>query len=315
MSFVAMLCFSLPLFAADKNETLTIIVPFAAGGATTMVARMVSKYFEDNYNQLVVVENRALGGGGHGAAQVVANSKPDGRTMLLGTVGIHSSYYAFKKLPYNPATALKPIIILVEMPHVLVVNPKFPARNLKEYAEIAKTKQVTFGSSGGIGSSTHLTGEKFKMESGAKEMVHIPYRGSAFVMQDLLAGQIDSTFEQLPTMIQQIQAGNVRPLAITSAQRSPVLPNVPTVAEQGYPGFSALAWFTLSVPAGTPDGVILKLNKQLNVMLQDKEVQKSLQDLNLTPIGGSPNYATWWYQKESKKWKQVIDFYEISTEL
>jgi tripartite-type tricarboxylate transporter receptor subunit TctC len=187
------------------------------------------------------------------------------------------------------------------------------AQNLKEYVALAKTKQVTFGSAG-IATSTQLSGEKFKMISGSTGMQHIPYRGSALAMQDVIAGQIDSMFEQLPTTLQQIQAGNVRPLAVTSNRRSPELPDVPTVAELGYPGFESLAWFTLSVPAKTSDAVVLKLNKQLNEMLKDKEIQKSLKDLNLIPVGGSPKYAANWYMKETTQWNRVIDFANVSAD-
>lgn len=309
--FFALLSFS--FVSAAQTAQSTIVVPFAGGGSTTLVARMVSKYFEEHYNQTIIVENRAMGGGGHGGAQVVVNSKPDGKTLLFGTVGIHSAYRAFKNLPYDPTTALKPVIILVELPHVLVVNPKFPAQNLKEYVAIAKIKQVTFGSAG-VATSTQLAGEKFKMVSGSTEMQHIPYKGSSLAMQDVIAGHIDSMFEQLPTTLQQIRAGNLRPLAVTGKRRSSELPNVPTVAELGYPGFEALAWFTLSVPAGTPDAVVLKLNKQLNEMLKDKEVQKTLSDLNLTPIGGSPKYAADWYVKETTQWDQVINFANVSAD-
>jgi tripartite-type tricarboxylate transporter receptor subunit TctC len=297
-------CWFASVCFADSN--MHIVVPFAAGGTADSVARLIAKQY-NNQNRTAVVENR-IGGGGHIGARYVAGAKPDGNTLLFATMGVHTTYSIYNNLGYDPSVAFRPVIIVAELPNVLVVNPKNSAQTLKEFVEQSKTNErpVNFGSAG-IGSSTHLTGELFKLRANIPTMQHIPYKGSILALNDVLGGQIDAMFEQVPTTIQHIKTGKLRALGVTSRSRISSLPDVPTVAEQGYPNFESIGWFSISVPADTPDVVVKRLNKELNDILKDKTIRDIFAENNLTAIGGTPEFAANWFKNDSSKWRKVID--------
>ena len=287
------------------EKPIHLIVPFTPAGSTSILARLLAQYLSPRYGQPVIVENKP-GAGAHLGAEYVAKSAPDGYTLLLGTIGIHAAHALYPKLPYDPAKDLQPLIIAVDLPLALVVNPAFPAKNVQEFIAMAKAKpgEINFGSAGS-GSSTHMTGELFQLMAGVK-LTHIPYKGSMPAVQDVMGGQTQAMFEQLPTILPQITSGRLRPLGVTSKTRAPALPNVPTIAESGVPGYESTSWFTVAAPAKVPAPIIQKLNADLNSVLASPEVQAKLKDLGMNAVGGSTDYAASHFASETEKWTRVI---------
>jgi tripartite-type tricarboxylate transporter receptor subunit TctC len=287
------------------SKPIRLVVPFVAGGTADVLARVISQRLGPQYGQQVIVDNRP-GSGGHVGAEIAARSPADGYTFVLGTIGIHAAYGIYSRLPYEPAKELQPVILLAEVPCVLIVHPSLPARSVKEFVVLAKAHPaaINFGSAG-TGSSTHMTGELFKLMAGTN-LTHIPYRGSAAAMQDLLGGQIQAMFENLPTALPQIGFGKVRALGVTGAKRSPALPDVPTVAEAGVPGYESTAWFTVAAPSKVPVAIIQKVNGDLNTMLKAAEMQTRWRDLGVTTVGGTPEFAAKYFVTETEKWNKVI---------
>lgn len=290
---------------AFPDKALRIVVPFTPAGSTTIVARYVADYLAAAYNQQVIVENKP-GAAGHVGADFVAKGPADGHTLLLGTIGIHAAHALYPKLPYDPAKDLQPVIILVEVPLVLVVHPSSPAKNVQEFIAMAKEKPGAINfSSAGSGSSTHLTGELFKLMAGVN-LTHIPYKGSAPAMQDVMGNQVQAMFEQLPTTLPQIQGNRLKPLGVTSKARAPQLPNVPTVAESGVPGYESTGWFTIAAPAKVPAAIVQKLNADINAMLRGADHRAKLHDMGMTVVGGSVDFAAKYYASETEKWTRVV---------
>jgi tripartite-type tricarboxylate transporter receptor subunit TctC len=301
---------ALALSGAAASQTFPekqvhIIVPFSPAGSTSILARLLAQYLTPRYNQPVIVENKP-GAGAHLGAEFVAKAPPDGHTLLLGTIGVHAAHALYPALKYDPAKDLQPIMIAVDLPLALVVNPGFPAKSVQEFLAMAKAKPgaINFGSAGS-GSSTHMTGELFQLMSGAK-LTHVPYKGSMPSVQDVMGGQIQAMFEQLPTIISQINAGRLRPLGVTSKARASALPNVPTIAESGVPGYESTAWFTVATSSKVPAPIVQKLNADLNAVLANPEVQAKLKDLGMNAVGGSTDYATRFFASETEKWTKVI---------
>jgi len=290
---------------AFPEKPVHIIVPFTPAGSTSILARLLAQYLGPRYNQPVIVENKP-GAGAHLGAEFVAKAPPDGHTLLLGTIGVHAAHALYPKLPYDPAKDLQPVIIAVDLPLALVVNPSFPPKTVQEFLAMAKAKpgEINFGSAGS-GSSTHMTGELFQLMSGAK-LTHIPYKGSMPAVQDVMGGQTQAMFEQLPTILPQIQSGRLRPLGVTSKTRAPALPNVPTIAESGVPGYESTAWFTIATSAKVPQPIVQKLNADLNAVLANPEVQAKLKDLGMNAVGGSTEFAARHFASETEKWTRVI---------
>lgn len=290
---------------AFPDKPIRLVVPFTAAGSTSILARFVSEHLSPQYGQQVIVDHRP-GAAGHVGAEMVARAPADGYTILLSTIGIHAAYALYPKLPYDPAKDLQPVILLVELPLVLVTHPSVPVNSVQEFVAMAKAKPgaINFGSAGS-GSSTHMTGELFKQMAGV-DLTHIPYKGSAPALQDVIGGQIQAMFEQLPTTISQIQGGRLRALGVTSKARTPRLPNVPTIAESGVPGYESTAWFTIAAPAKTPAVIVQKLNADLNAMLASPDIQKRFGDLGMSVIGGTPDFAAKYYASETEKWTKVI---------
>jgi len=297
---------SAPAFAQTyPDKPIRLVVPFTPAGSTTLLARMISEHLSPQYGQQVLVDNKP-GAGAHLGAEFVARAPADGYTFLFGTIGIHAASAIYPKLNYDPAKDLDPVIILVDLPLVLVVHPNSPMKNVAEFVAAAKAKpgDINF-SSAGSGSSTHLTGELFALMAGVK-MTHIPYKGSAPAMQDVMGNQVHAMFEQLPTVLPQIQGGRLKPLGVTSKARLPQLPEIPTIAEAGVPGYESTSWFTIAAPAKTPAAIIQKMNADLNAMLKTPAFVTRLAGLGMTPVGGTVEYAAKFYASETSKWTNVI---------
>jgi tripartite-type tricarboxylate transporter receptor subunit TctC len=295
-----------PAFAQQyPAKTIRLIVPFVAGGSADVLGRVLAQRLTQQYGQQMVVENRP-GSGGHVGAEAAARAAPDGHTIVLGTIGIHAAYTIYSKLGYDPARDLQAVAMYVDVPCILIVHPSVPVKNVKEFIALAQKNpgRLNFGTAGS-GSSTHMVGEWFKLVTGVN-LTHVPYKGSAQAMQDLLGGQIELMFENLPTAIAQIRAGKVRALGMTSRERSPSMPEVPTVAEAGVPGFEATAWFTIAAPAKVPADIIRKLNTDMNTFLKAPEMQQRWVEMGVVPLGGAPADAEKFFVSEREKWNKVI---------
>ncbi len=294
------------LFAAPNIPagTIRIEAPFTAGGTADVLARTIAQRLNTKYGQSVIVENHP-GMGGNLGASLVSRAKPDGTALLLGTIGIHSAYAVYSQLPYKPE-AIQPVIILGGVPCVVAVNNERPFRTLAELLAFAKANpgRLNFGSAG-TGSSTHMVGELFQQAAGVK-LTHVPYRGSSAAMNDLLGGQIDMMFELLTTAGPIVQAGRIRPLAVTSKNRSSVVPDVPTVSELAVPGFDGTGWFTIATTAGTPKATVDQFNRDINEILRAPDLQETWQKLALDIMGGSAEEARAFVASETVKWNKVI---------
>ena len=297
---------SVPAHAQQyPSKSIRLIVPFVAGGSADVLSRVLAQRLTPQYGQQVVVENRP-GSGGHVGAEAAARATPDGYTIVFGTIGIHAAYAIYSKLSYDPSRDLQPVAMYCDVPNILIVHPSVPAKNVKEFIALAKSNpgRLNFGTAGS-GSSTHMAGEWFKLVTGVN-LTHVPYKGSAQAMQDLLGGQIELMFENLPTAIAQVRAGKVRALGMTSKERSPSMPEVPTVSESGVPGFEATAWFTIAAPAKVPADIIRKLNTDMNAFLKAPEMQQRWIEMGVVPLGGSPADAEKFFVGEREKWNKVI---------
>jgi len=300
---------AMPTLAQTTNawptKPIKIIVGYSAGGATDVLARLVSVGMGNTLGQSIVVENRP-GANSNVGAEIVARSTPDGYTLYAFSIANTINATLYPNLSYDPIKDFEPIGMIAKIPNILVVNPNLPVKTLAEYVRYAKDAKdgVTFASSGS-GSSIHLSGEMFKMQAKI-QMLHIPYKGSAPAVTDLLGGQVESMFDNAPSALPHIKAGKLRPIAVTSAQRSTFLPDVPTIAESGYPGFDVQSWFALVAPAGTPKPIITQLNAALNKALNSPEVRQRMQELAATPEQGSPEKMAAFEASEIKRWRDVV---------
>jgi tripartite-type tricarboxylate transporter receptor subunit TctC len=288
------------------NKPIRIVVPFPAGGATDLLARAAAQKLTEAWGQPVVVDNRP-GAGGNIGSELVAKAAPDGYTLEMGTVGTHAinaSLYA--KMPYDHVKDFAPVILVASVPNVLVVNPALPVNSVAELIAYGKANpgKLNFASSGN-GTSIHLSGELFKVMAGV-QMTHVPYKGSAPALQDLIAGQVQLMFDNLPPSLPQIKGGKLRALAVTSAVRAPALPDVPTVAEAGLPGFEASSWFGILAPAGTPPEVIARLNAEIAKWLASPEAKEKMLALGANAIGGTPEDFAKHIAAETAKWQRVV---------
>ena len=294
------------LAQAYPTKPVTIIVPFAAGGTTDILARIIGQALTAELGQSVVVDNRA-GAGGNIGGQAAAKAAPDGHTLFMGTVGTHAiNASLYKKMPFDPVKDFAPLTRVANVPNLLVANPAQPYKSVKDLIAYAKANpgKVTFGSSGN-GSSIHLSGELFK--SLAKvDMQHVPYKGSAPAVTDLLGNQIGIMFDNMPSAIQHVRSGKLVPLAVTTAKRSPELPNVPTIAEAGVPGYEATSWFGMFAPAGTPAPVLAKLNAAIVKVLAQPDVKKKINEQGAEVYSETPEQFAAFIQAESVKWGKVV---------
>jgi len=273
--------------SAYPQNTIKVIVPYPPGGTTDLLARAVTQRMQQALGQPVVIENRG-GASGTIGADAVAKSRPDGYTLLIGAAHHTIAQSVFPKLPYNIATDLAPISLLAMVPNVLVVNAGIPARSVPQLIELSKRNpgKYSYGSVG-PGSAHHLIGEMFKLETGA-DLTHVPYKGSAPAVVDLIGGQISVMFDSMPSALPHIRAGKTRALAVTTGKRSSALPDVPTLDEAGLKGFDVGTWFGLMAPAGTPAPIVARLNKEVAAALADPAVRKLLLEQGIEPLASTP---------------------------
>ncbi|MGE4240034.1 Bug family tripartite tricarboxylate transporter substrate binding protein [Ramlibacter sp.] len=292
--------------ASFPSKPIHIIVPFPPGGSTDVLARRVGEKIAVALKQPVVVENKPGAGGTLGAAYV-AKSPADGHTILMGVTGSNAIGPAlYSNLTYDATKDFAPLTMASVSPLLLVVNPKVPAKTLEQFVALAKQKpkSISHGTPGN-GTSMHLTAEMFKIATGT-DLVHVPYKGSAAVLTDLLGGQIDAMFSDMQVLMQQVKAGKVVPLAVTSAKRHPMLPDVPTMAERGYAGFEALSWQGLFAPAGTPPAVVALLSTEMNKALRSNDIQEYFGPTGLIVEGSTPAEYKEFVDKEIRKWGDIV---------
>jgi tripartite-type tricarboxylate transporter receptor subunit TctC len=288
------------------KQTIKIVVTFTPGGAPDILARVLAENWQQSLGVPVLVENRP-GYGGNIGAELVAKSDPDGYTLLIGTVGIHAINGAlYEKMSFDPVKDFTPISFLASTPNVLIVNKQLGVSNVNELIALAKAKpnQLTFGSSG-IGTSLHMSGELFKEMSGI-DIRHIPYKGRAQSLPDLVSGRISMLFDNLSSSLPLIKAGEVQALGVTTLKRSPAAPEIPTLAEQGLPGFEAISWFSLMAPANLPPSIQKRLNQLTRQALQNPDVKNRLLSGGLDPAPGSPEDLSKLIAAESRKWSRVV---------
>jgi len=288
------------------TRPIAMVVGFAPGGGTDTVARIIAQKVGASVGQSVIVENKA-GAGGNIATDHVARSAPDGYTILLGSVGsLAVAPHLIAKLPYDPLRDLAPITMAVEFANVLVVNPSVPANTLAEFVKLAKDKPgtVTYGSSG-IGGAGHLAGELLKLMAGI-DIVHVPYKGGGPAIQGMLGGQISAIFATPVTAGPHITAGKVRAIATTGATRSAYLPDVPTIAESGYPGYEATNWYAYLAPAGTPKPILERLHRELVQALKAPDVREQLDKQGIEAKPGTPEALAKYMERELATWGRVV---------
>ena len=286
-------------------KSVRIIVPFAPGGATDIVTRVVAQKLNEMWSQQVVVDNRA-GAGGNIGGELAAKSAPDGYTLFMTSGSIvTANQHIYKKMPFDPAKDLVPVTNVASGPQVLVVTPTFPPKTVKEFIDLAKARprEISYGSAG-FGSQTHLAAENF-LYVAKIEVVHVPYKGEAPAIVDTMAGQVPFSTPNLAAAINYIQQGKLRALGVTSKQRSPQLPAVPAVAET-LPGFENLGWFGFMVPAGTPKEVIDKIYRDTAKALEAADVKSRFDGLGMAPVGSSPADFAKYVREETERWGKIV---------
>jgi len=290
--------------AAYPERPITLVVPYTPGGVTDMLARAVAKMLGEKVGQTVVVENKA-GAGANIGADFVAKAKPDGYTLLMGSAATHAiNPSLYKKLNYDHIKDFAPITLVAKVPNILVVNQDVPARSVNELIAYAKAhpNRLNFGSSG-VGGTIHLSGELFKSMAGV-QMLHVPYKGSTPAVSDLIGGQIQLMFDS--SVIPYVKAGKLRALAVTSAHRSPALPDVPTMDEAGLPGYESTAWFGILAPAGTPQAIVDLLNKAIVAGMKEPTVTNWMEAQGAEAIGDTPADFEQFIKDETAKWAKVV---------
>jgi tripartite-type tricarboxylate transporter receptor subunit TctC len=307
LAFIAGLAFSLTAAAqAYPSKPIRLICPFPPGGAVDIASRATANELTKILHQSVVVENKPGAGGNLGGAEA-ARSAADGYTIFMTTSGIQAINPAlYAKMPFDPNKDLAPVAPLVSLNNVLVVHPSVPAKSVKDIIELAKKQpgKWTYASSGN-GTSIHMSGAMFTQLTGT-DILHIPYKGSAPAVTDLLAGQVNMMFDNIPSSLPHIKAGKLRALATTGAKRDPALPDLPTIAEAGVPGYESGVWFGLTVPAGTPKEVIAKLNAAAVQATKQPEFEKRMKELGYNIIPGSPEDMARMNQAELKRWTPIV---------
>jgi tripartite-type tricarboxylate transporter receptor subunit TctC len=291
---------------AFPTRPVRIVVPFAAGGATDIIARLIGQWLSERLGQQFVIENRP-GAGSNIGTEVVVNAPPDGYTLLL--VGASSAINAtlYEKLSFNFLRDIAPVSGIISIPFIMAVNPSFPAKTVSEFIAYARANPGKVNmASGGNGTAGHLSGELFKMMAGIN-MVHVPYRGEGPALTDMLGGQVQAMFGTMPASIEYVRAGKLRPLAVTSARRSELLPDLPTVGDF-VPGYETSAWQGIGAPKNTPAEIINKLNKEINAGLADPKIKTRVADMGGTVLAGSPADFGKLIADETEKWGKVVKF-------
>ena len=291
---------------AYPSKPIRYIVPYAPGGSTDIVARLLAQKLTESMGQQVVVENRP-GAGGSIGAEIVAKAAPDGYTMVTAVTSIMAiNQFLYRKLPFDPERDFAPVSQVGSLPLILMVHPSIPARNVKELIAVAKARpgQLNYGSSG-IGTGTHMTTELFKTMAGI-DIVHIPYKGSGQVMGDIIGGQLALIFDQVVSSIPHVQAGKLRMLAITSSKRFVSLPDVPTVAESGVPGYESISWAGVAVPAATPRAIVMRLHGEFTKAVAAPDIRERFIRDGIEPVGSTPEQFAEHIRRERIKWAKVV---------
>jgi tripartite-type tricarboxylate transporter receptor subunit TctC len=302
--------------AADAWPTKPVkfVVPFAAGGTTDILARVVAQKMSDEMGQQFIVENKA-GAGGNIAADFVAKADPDGYTFLVGTPGTHAiNKFVFKNMAYDPVKDLASVIIIAKVPNLFSVTNALPAKSVAEFIELAKAKpDEYFYGTPGLGSTAHLSTELFKSMTGVK-LIHVPYKGSAPALTDLIGGRVHLMIDNLPAAQPFAEGNQIRPLAVSTATRWPLMKDIPTIAEAGVPGYEAASWFTVAAPAKTSKEQIARLNASIDKFIKSEDGTARLRKLGAEPTGGSPDDMNAYVQSEIEKWGKVAQFAGIKPE-
>jgi tripartite-type tricarboxylate transporter receptor subunit TctC len=292
--------------AAYPTKPIRIVVAYTPAGATDILARTIGQKLNEAWGQAVIIDNRP-GANGNIGTEYAAKATPDGYTLLMVTAGTHGiNPGLYRKLGFDAVKDFAPVSLVAMVPNVFVVNNGVPSKDLKEFIAYAKANQgkLNYGSPGN-GSTAHLSMELFKSMTGI-QMVHVPYKGSAGVLADLIGGQIVVTMDNMPPYVPQVKAGKIRALAVSPARRSPALPDVPTVAEAGVPGYDSGAWFGLVAPANTPKDLVAKLSRETARILKLPDVSARLADLGAESVGGTPEQFSAHIKAEIAKWAKVI---------
>jgi tripartite-type tricarboxylate transporter receptor subunit TctC len=286
-------------------KPIRLIVPYAPGGAVDIIARATAQELTKRVGQQIIVDNRT-GAGGNIGSDTVAKAPPDGYTLLMASPAntINSSLYT--NMPYDPLRDLIPIALIGSVPSVLVANPSLPVQDIKQLIALAKAKPgaLTYGS-GGSGTTEHLAGEMFKSFAGI-DLLHVPYKGGAQVMIDLMGGQVALMFSNQLGVLPHIKAGKLKALGVASAERSTALPDVPTFAEAGFPDFKVSVWWGVMAPAGMPKDVVNQLNREIVAGLASPEMKERLQTMSAQPIGGTPEQFAAFFAAETKRWAPIV---------
>jgi tripartite-type tricarboxylate transporter receptor subunit TctC len=304
---------SLPFIGRASAQTqwptrvVKVVVPFAAGGTTDILGRLMAQKLSEEHGQQFIIENKA-GAGGNLGADSVAKADPDGYTFVIGTPGPHViNQYIYKNQPFDGVKDLAPVIVIARVPNLISVNPDVKAKTLAEFIALAKANpgKLSYASPGN-GSTGHVATELLKSMAGI-DLVHVPYRGSAPALTDVIGGRVEMSLDNLPAVQPHVEGGKLRALAVTTAKRWPLMPDVPTVAEAGVPGYEASSWFTIAAPAKTPADIIAKVNKSVNTYMADKEMVDRMRKLGADPVGGSPDDMAKLMADENVKWKRAIE--------
>jgi tripartite-type tricarboxylate transporter receptor subunit TctC len=294
------------------DKPVRIIVGFSPGGFTDVLGRLIGQKLQERLGQPFVVENKP-GAAGTIAADMVAKSKPDGYTLLMGHSNSNSIAPAlYPKLTYDVIKDFTPIVHVASTPFMLTVHPSVPATDVKSFIEHAKKTPLRFASSG-QGSGQHLAAEQFMLQTGTK-MTHIPYKGSGQAITDLLSGQVELNFESPPNTLQHIKAGKLKTLGITSAKRSPLLPDVPTIAEQGVAGYEIIQWFGMFGPPGLPKPIVDKLSAEINAIMKTPEFAEKIASQGGTIYGGTPESFAAYIRTDTAKWDKLVKSANIKLE-
>ena len=288
-------------------KTVRIVVPFAPAGSTDITARIIAQKLSDAWRQQVIVDNRA-GAGGNIGAELVAKAAPDGYSLLLATTGVMAiNHRLYRTLPYDAIRDFAPVTQIGGLPLILIVHPSLPARSVKELIAIAKAKpgQLSYASSG-VGGATHMTAEVFRMLAGV-DIVHIPYKGSGQAMVDLIGGQVGMAFDQITSSLPHVESGKLRALAVTSARRFASVPNLPTMAEAGVPGYEAVSWNGIAAPAGTPKDIVVRIQGEIARVLQLPDIKERFFKDGIEPVGSTPEQFAAHIRSERAKWEKVVE--------
>jgi tripartite-type tricarboxylate transporter receptor subunit TctC len=303
----ACVCATAPASAQDyPTRPIRYIVPFAAGGMTDILGRIFGQKLSEAWGQQVIVDNRPGAAGGIGS-DIAAKAPPDGYTILGGTISSHAiNVSLYSKLPYDPVRDFAPITLYVSLPNMLVVHPSLPVKSVRDLIALAKAKpkQLTFASAGN-GTSQHLSGELFNVMAGV-ELVHVPYKGSGPGLADLVGGQVLLFFDNITTSLPLAKSGKIRPIAVTTARRASVMPELPTIAESGLAGYDVSSWQGVFAPAGTPRPIVTKLNAQIVKILATPEVRERLTSLGADPVGNTPEQFAAYVKAEIAKWAPIV---------